>query len=208
MRLQMYPLDISDLLSSSDCPGGEMGGINNRLIPVSAIFRILNFTANKYTWHLTGLCSIKLKCPSSKCHFYSNVELLIRDVRLKMQQIPLIYSGKHHNCPQTMKTFKVNICHEQLVTRSLFYIQPEYLSVKIKERTEKKRHTAWITLCVKTRAAAGCRLCGCVFLYVCKSCFCSNTGDREWTIQMVITALQEISVGKRYLIAQYNLFTL
>lgn len=138
MRLQMYPLDISDLLSSSDCPGGEMGGINNRLIPVSAIFRILNFTANKYTWHLTGLCSIKLKCPSSKCHFYSNVELLIRGVRLKMQQIPLIYSGKHHNCPQTMKTFKVNICHEQLVTRSLFYIQPEYLSVKIKERTEKK----------------------------------------------------------------------
>lgn len=138
MRLQMYPLDISDLLSSSDCPGGEMGGINNRLIPVSAIFRILNFTANKYTWHLTGLCSIKLKCPSSKCHFYSNVELLIRGVRLKMQQIPLIYSGKHHNCPQTMKTFKMNICHEQLVTRSLFYIQPEYLSVKIKERTEKK----------------------------------------------------------------------
>lgn len=163
MRLQMYPLDISDLLSSSDCPGGEMGGINNRLIPVSAIFRILNFTANKYTWHLTGLCSIKLKCPSSKCHFYSNVELLIRGVRLKMQQIPLIYSGKHHNCPQTMKTFKVNICHEQLVTRSLFYIQPEYLSVKIKERTGKKRHTAWITLCVKTRAAAGCRLCVCVF---------------------------------------------
>lgn len=48
MRLQMYPLDISDLLSSSDCPGGEMGGINNRLIPVCAIFRILNFTANKY----------------------------------------------------------------------------------------------------------------------------------------------------------------
>lgn len=48
MRLQMYPLDISDLLSSSDCPGGEMGSRNNRLIAVSAIFRILNFTANKY----------------------------------------------------------------------------------------------------------------------------------------------------------------
>lgn len=48
MRLQMYPLDISDLLSSSDCPGGEMGGRNNRLIAVSAFFRILNFTANKY----------------------------------------------------------------------------------------------------------------------------------------------------------------
>lgn len=156
---------------------------------------------------MTGLCSIKLKCPSSKCHFYSNVELLIRGVRLKMQQIPLIYSGKHHNCPQTMKTFKVNICHEQLVTRSLFYIQHKYLSVKIKERIEKKTPHRVDNLMRKNTCC--CRVPPVrVFLYVCKSCFCSNTGDREWTIQMVITALQEISVGKRYLIAQYNLFTL
>lgn len=111
-----------------------------------------------------------------------------------MQKIGVIYLGNsqaHHNHPPTIRrTFKVNMCPEQLVTISLFSIQNKYPRVK-KERGKKN-----VPHRVDNRVRKNTCCC------LCKSCYCSSVGDGEWTIQILITAQQEISVGKMYLIAR------